>query len=422
MVDQLGQYAIDIVMLFVALGTIAAVRDDSSGMGLEFMEGLRTIGILFVPVGAVLAAAPLLSAFIAKFIAPLFVALGADPGMAATTLISVDMGGYQMADALSASREHWIIASFNGFLLGPHVVFTIPVALAMLPKRDHRYLALGMMAGLITIPLALFFGLGIAALTHPMIRPIVATDAERTYRLAITFTQIAHDLIPLTIIVAAIVLGLRFVPDLMVKGFMIFGRIADAAIKLILGACIIEYFTGVFRFLFGSWPFDPLLADKANLIRGLEIAGYIGIMLAGAFPMVYFIRKYCGGPLERAGRLIGFSTAGSGGIIATTANPLTLFRMIPEMDARNKVMTIAYAVCGSWVLGDSLAFISNFQPSLIVPLMTGKLVAACCGIVVARWLAVPRAIKFEQEERINDKAAASDLPSPHMQALEGAML
>lgn len=419
--NQLGQYAIDIVMLFVALGAIAAVHDDSSGMGLEFMEGLRTIGVLFAPVGAVLAAAPLLSAFIAKFIAPLFVALGADPGMAATTLISVDMGGYQMADALSASREHWIIASFNGFLLGPHVVFTIPVALAMLPRRDHRYLALGMMAGLITIPLALFIGLGIAALTQPMIRPIVATDAEQTYRLAITFTEIARDLIPLTIIVGVIVLGLRFVPDLMVKGFMIFGRTADAAIKLILGACIIEYFTGVFRFLFGSWPFDPLLADKANLIRGLEIAGYIGIMLAGAFPMVYFIRKYCSGAIERAGRLLGFSSAGSGGIIATTANPLTLFRTIPEMDARNKVMTIAYAVCGSWVLGDSLAFISNFQPSLIVPLMTGKLVAACCGIIVARWLAVPRAMKFEEEDRMNDTEAAPDLLPSHMQALEGAM-
>lgn len=420
--EQLGQYAIYVVMVFVALGCIAAVRDDSAGMGLEFMEGLRTIGILFVPVGAVLAAAPLLSAFITKFIAPAFVALGADPGMAATTLISVDMGGYQMADALSASREHWIIAAFNGFLLGPHVVFTIPVALAMLPKRDHRYLALGMMSGLITIPLALFLGLGFAAITHPIIRPIVSTDARQSYRLMITFAEIARDLVPLTIIVAAIVLGLRFIPDLMVRGFMIFGRVADAGIKLILGACIIEYFTGVFRIVFGAWPFDPLLADQSNLIRGLEIAGYIGIMLAGAFPMVYAIRKYCGGPIERLGRLIGLSGPGSGGIIATTANPLTLFRMIPEMDARNKVMTIAYAVCGSWALGDSLAFISNFQPSLIVPLMTGKLLAAFCAIFVARWLSVPRALKFEEEDRQRDAQAAIAAKNAHVQALEGAML
>lgn len=417
----LGQYVIGVVMLFAIWGAVAAVRDDSTGIGWEFMEGIRTIGVLFLPVGAVLAAAPMLSAAINHAIVPLFSFMGADRAMAATTLVSVDMGGYQMADALASSRENWIIASFNGFLLGPHVVFTIPVALAMLPKKDHRYLALGMMAGLITIPIALFVGLGVVALTQPLIRPTVATDTAATFRLAMTFGQILRDLFPLTIIVALIVAALRFMPDIMVRGFMGFGRLADAAIKLVFGACIVQYFTGIFGYLFGKWPFDPLLADAANSIRGLEIAGYIGIMLAGAFPMVYALRRYCGGAIERIGKLTGFSDVGSAGLIATTANPLTLFRLIPEMDARNKVMTISYAVCGSWVLGDSLAFIANFQPSLIVPLMFGKLVGAICGILVARWLSVPRALRFEQE----DKAAAAAEPAASdtkLHGLEGALL
>lgn len=417
----LGQYVIGVVMLFAMWGAIAAVRDDSTGMGWEFMEGIRTTGVLFLPVGAVLAAAPVLSAAITHAIAPLFSFVGADRAMAATTLISVDMGGYQMADAMAASRENWIIASFNGFLLGPHVVFTIPVALAMLPKKDHRYLALGMMAGLITIPIALFVGLSVVAMTHPLIRPTVATGGPATFRLAMTFGQILHDLFPLTIIVGAIVAGLRFIPDLMVRGFMGFGRLADAAIKLIFGACIVQYFTGVFSHLFGGWPFDPLLADPANSIRGLEIAGYIGIMLAGAFPMVYALRRYCGKAIEKLGKLTGFSAVGSGGLIATTANPLTLFRLIPEMDARNKVMTIAYAVCGSWILGDSLAFIANFQPSLIVPLMFGKLVGAICGILVARWLSVPRALRFEEEDKAAAEAAAAPSDTK-LHALEGALL
>lgn len=420
--DQVGQYVIDVVMFFVAWGAIAAVRNDSSGMGFEFMEGLRTIGVLFVPVAAVLASAPILSAAISQFIAPAFVALGADPAMAATTFVSVDMGGYQMADAIAASRESWIISSFNGFLLGPHVVFTIPVALAMIPKKDHRYLALGMMAGLITIPIALVVGLGTIVFTQPLIRSTIATGTPADYRLVMSFAEILRDLFPLTLIVALIVAGLRFVPDLMVRGFMLFGRLADAAIKLVLGACIIEYFTGGFSHLFGRWPFDPLVADKANVIRGLEIAGYIGLMLAGAFPMVHAIRTYCARPVERFGRVIGFSPLGSGGLIATTANPMTLFRLIPEMDARNKVATIAYAVCGSWILGDSLAFIANFQPSLIIPLMFGKLIGAICGVVVARYLAVPRALRYELE----DQAKAGMDPPPTKptsgHALEGAML
>lgn len=421
--DQLGQYVINLVMVFAAWGAIAAVRDDSRGMGHEFMEGLRTIGILFVPVGAVLAATPLLTEFIHAFVAPLFVMVGADPAMAATTLVSVDMGGYQMADALADSREAWIIASFNGFLLGPHVVFTIPVALAMLPKRDHRYLALGMMSGLITIPVALLVSLGILSITDPLIRPDISTTSAQTYRLALSFPQIFQDLFPLILIVTAIVLGLRFIPGFMVRCFMIFGRFADAAIKLILGACIIQYFTGAFSALFGNWPLDPLLADSANTIRGLEIAGYIGIMLAGAFPMVYALRTYCSGPIERLGKAIGFSTIGSGGLIATTANPLTLFRLIPEMDARNKVMTIAYAVCGSWILGDSLAFIANFQPTLIVPLMFGKFVAAAVAVIVARKLSVPKALLFEAEDRARGHKNTGDAcPAVSGHALEGGVL
>lgn len=420
--DHVGQFVIYVVMAFVAWGALAAVRDESRGIGYEFMEGLRTIGVLFLPVGAVLAAAPILSAAISQFVAPVFTALGADPAMAATTFISVDMGGYQMADAAARSREGWIIASFNGFLLGPHVVFTIPVALAMLPRRDHRYLALGMMGGLIAIPIALAVGLGVVALSDPMIRATISTGAPADYRLAMSFPQVLHDIFPLSLIVGAIVLGLRFIPDLMVRGFMAFGRLADAAIKLVLAACIIEYFTGAFSHAFGTWPFDPLVADSRNAIRGLEIAGYIGLMLAGAFPMVYAIRTYLSRPLARVARLIGFSDVGSGGLIAATANPLTLFRLIPQMDARNKVMTIAYAVCGSWMLGDTLAFIANFQPTLIAPLMIGKLAGAICGVLIARWLSVPRALKFEQEDREEEAATAPDAPRRAGPAFEAGML
>jgi ethanolamine transporter len=342
--------------------------------------------------------------------------------MAATVLISVDMGGYQMADAMAASRETWIIASFNGFLLGPHIVFTIPVALAMLPKRDHRYLALGMMPGLIAIPIALLVSLATIVLSDPMIRPTVATGIVESYRLAMSWEQVLRNLLPLVLIVMLIVLGLLYVPNLMVRIFMIFGRFVDAAIKLVFGMCVIEYFTGGFSRVFGNWPFDPLMADSANSIRGLEIAGYIGIMLAGAFPMVYALRTYCAKPIERLGRATGFSALGSSGLIATTANPLVLFRLIPEMDARNKVMTIAYAVCGSWMLGDSLAFIANFQPSLIVPLMFGKLVGAICAILIARKLSVSRALQFEEEDRRDGVASPPAPAAPSGHALEGALL
>lgn len=74
----------------------------------------------------------------------------------------------------------------------------------------------------------------------------------------------------------------------MIRGFLIFGRVLYAAITLILilVLSIVEYFIGFFSKTFGSWGFDPIIADEKDQFRALEVAGYIGIMLAGAFPMV----------------------------------------------------------------------------------------------------------------------------------------
>ena len=73
--------------------------------------------------------------------------------------------------------------------------------------------------------------------------------------------------------------GLNFLPNGMIKGFMLFGRVMDAGIKLVLVFSIVEIFTGLFSTVFGGWGFDPIMADEADQFRALETAGYIGIML-----------------------------------------------------------------------------------------------------------------------------------------------
>lgn len=397
--QDLGNYVIYVIMFFVGVGALAAIRDDRQGLGAEFVAGIHTIGQLFLPIAGVMASVPFLTVLIEKTAGPIFGALGADPAMAATSVLSVDMGGYQLTHALATSNESWIMASINGFLLGPHVVFTIPVALALLPKSEHKYLALGMMAGMISIPVGLlavvFFINGMEA----PIRPEISTTAPADYILNFDFGTVATNVAPLMIVVLLLAAGLRFVPDLMIKGFMAFGRCADAAMKAVLALSIIQYFTGVFTTVLGHWGFDPIIADAKDQFRALEICGYIALMLSGAFPMVYCIQKYLSKPLAMVGSKLGLSAIGSAGIVATTANPLALFRLIPDMSPRDKVMTISYTCCGAWILGDSLAFIANFQPTLIVPLMLGKIVGAVVGLGLAMWLSVPRAEQLGREEQ-----------------------
>ncbi|GLO55092.1 ethanolamine utilization protein EutH [Pseudomonas putida] len=396
--QDLGNYVIYVIMFFVGVGALAAIRDDRQGMGAEFIAGIHTIGQLFVPIAGVMASVPFLTVLIEKTAGPIFGVLGADPAMAATSLLSVDMGGYQLTHALASSNESWIMASINGFLLGPHVVFTIPVALALLPKTEHKYLALGMMAGIISIPVGL---LAVVFLINAMgmpIRPEISTTATADYWLQFDLMTVATNIAPLVIVVVLLAAGLRFVPNLMIKGFMLFGRCADAAMKIVLALSIIQHATGAFTVILGHWGFDPIIADAKDQFRALEICGYIAFMLAGAFPMVYCIQKYFSKPLGVLGSKIGLSATGSAGIVATTANPLALFRLIPDMNPRDKVMTIAYTCCGAWVLGDAIAFIANFQPTLIVPLMLGKIFGAVIGLGLAAWLSVPRAVELARDE------------------------
>jgi len=399
---EIGNYVLYLIMACAVAGAIASVLDEESPLGKEFLQGLYSIGPIFVPVAGIMAAIPYLSTFIEAVFGPAFGAIGADPAIAATTLIAVDMGGYQLADALARSREAWIIAMITGYMAGATIVFSIPVGLAMLDKRDHKYMALGVMSGILTVPVGVLISSLLLSLSGAPVREVVSTEAAASYPLALDTGQIMSNLLPLAAICIAMALGLRLVPDTMIKGFMVFGRFMDASIKLVLVCSIVEYFTKFFSGLFGAWGFNPIIADAEDQFRALEIAGYIGIMLAGAFPMMYLIKRYLARPLEIGGSKLGFSSAGSAGILAAAANILALFRIIREMPAADKVKCIAFSVCSAFLFGDHLAFTANFQPTLIVPVLIGKLAAGSLGVALAVWLAVPKAIQLEAKERAVD--------------------
>ncbi|MEH7885386.1 ethanolamine utilization protein EutH [Bacillus sp. JJ1609] len=396
---MVGKIVIYIIMACAVIGAFAAIRNSDEGLGKQFMEGLHAIGHIFVPAAGIMASIPFLSWFIDKVAGPFFAAIGADPAIAATAILATDMGGYQLAEVLKETQEGWIMAMIVGFMAGATIVFSIPMGLAMLDKRDHKYMALGVMAGILSIPFGALISSIIIMFTNSEVRDFIATTGDANYVFNLGLTQILLNLLPLLIFVVAIALGLYFLPDLMIKAFMWFGRILDAAIKLVLVFSIVEIFTGLFSTVFGAWGFHPIMADKEDQFRALETAGYIGIMLAGAFPMVYLLQKYAGGPLEAMGRKIGLSKEGSAGIVATIANILAMFKLVKTMPPKDKVINIAFAVASAFLLGDHLSFTANFQPTLILPIIVGKLSAGVIGIGLAYWLSVPKALELEKKDR-----------------------
>lgn|SRR5690606_145921 len=419
--DQIGNYVLYVIMFCAVLGAFAAIRDSEKGLGKEFMEGIHATGHIFVPAAGIMASIPYLTVMIESVFGPFFDALGADPALAATMIIASDMGGYHLASALAASKEALIMALITGFMGGATIVFSIPMGLAMLDKRDHKYMALGIMSGILTIPIGVMIASAILVFSNPMVREVVATNGEATYQLAMGLGSVFANLLPIIIFVVALALGLRFLPDMMIKGFIAFGRGMDALIKLVLVFSIVEYFTGFFTIVLGGWGFDPIIADAEDQTRALETAGYIGIMLAGAFPMVYLLRKYFGGPLEALGSKVGLSAVGSAGMLATIANILAMFRLVRFMPPKDKVLNIAFGVCAAFLLGDHLSFTANFQPTIILPVLIGKILAGFTAVGLAYWLSVPKALQLEQQDRaagiieegeyLDPQATGSELPT-----------
>ncbi len=401
--ENIGTYVIYVIMVCAVIGAIASMINPESELGQEFIAGLHSIGPIFIPVAGIMAAIPFISSGISHVIAPLFQLIGADPGIAGPIFIASDMGGYQLAKALAQSPEGWILGLITGFQSGAIIIFVIPVGLAMLRKVDHKYMALGIMAGLLTIPVSIMV---IAMMMQALglnVRPDIATTGAATEALHFTLPMLLRNLMPLILFCIAMAAALRYFPNVMVHLFLKLGQFMYISVVLVLVASIVQYFTGFFSAVFGGWGFAPIIADAEDQFRALEIAGYIGLMLCGAFPMVYLLKRFMSKPIEKVASRFGISGVGAAGMLASSANIIAMFRLVSDMPPKDKVLVIAFSVCAAFTFGDHMAFSANFQPSLILPLMIGKLSGGLIAMVLAYWLAVPKA----KEMGLQDETAAA---------------
>lgn len=396
-----GKIVVYAIMACAVIGCIVSIVNEKSELGQEFLNGINAIGPIFLPVAGIMAAAPYLTKFISNIVSPIFSVCGADQAIAATTFIAVDMGGYQLAHALASSNENWIMAMMIGYMAGSTIVFGIPVALKIIPLEDRKFWALGVMSGFLAIPIGVFVSSAMIAITGPLIRPEIATNTAATYRLHLTFLQILSNLSPLIIICGLIACALAFIPGKTIKGFILFGKMLDSALRIIVVLCIIEYFTGFGSLILGHWGFEPIIADKNDVTRALEVAGYIGIMLCGAFPMVYLIKTFLKTPLAKVGRLFHLSESAVIAILAASANGIALFSIVKDLKPEDKVKAIAFSVCGAYLFGDHLSFTANFQPTLILAVMLGKITAGCLSVWIATKLAIP---KMRKDTAVNISA------------------
>ncbi len=70
--------------------------------------------------------------------------------------------------------------------------------------------------------------------THPAIRSTFSSVGEPDHVVMLTLGMLLRNMIPLVVICVLLALGLKFFPNGMVKGFMVFGKLMTGALTLVL--------------------------------------------------------------------------------------------------------------------------------------------------------------------------------------------
>ena len=371
-----------IMMIFMLVGAIDKIRGNKLGYGEKFEDGFNAMGGLAMSMAGVVAAAPVLSMLLGPILKPIYGIFGANPAMFATTLLACDMGGYPLAMQLAG--DDIAIGNFAGLILGtmmgPTIVFTIPVALGIIKKEDRGYLGAGVLAGMITIPIGCIVG------------GLMMNTLAPEYHLSII--TIIQNLIPVIIIAALIVIGLWCAPGPMIKGFNVFGTGVTIVITALTAIAVFEQITGIMFPVFHIMVENPSDGSR-GLDSGLLTCGQIAIVLIGAFPMVEWITRTFGKPLEKIGAALGMNEQGSAGMVANLANNIAMFNIMGDMNPKGKLLNVAFSVSAAFVFGDHLGFTAGNNPDMIFPVIVGKLVAGITAIIVANILAPKLLSKIE---------------------------
>lgn len=349
---SVNEIIIALMAIFMVLGALDRIFGSRLGLGKEFEAGILAMGSLALAMVGIVCLAPVLAALLKPVLVPVYRFLGADPAMFAGSILACDMGGAPLAAELAGSRQ---AAQFGGLIvgsmLGPTIVFTIPVALGILAPEDRPFLAKGVLAGLITIPIGCFAG-GLAA--------------------GFPLGMLLRNLIPIVLFALLLALGLWRAENAMIRGFSIFGKGVVIVITVGLAAAIVEKLTGL-----------VLIPNMAPISDGIAIVGDIAILLAGAFPLIYAITKLFRKPLMKLGSVMKMNETSAAGLVASLANSIPMFGLIKQMDNRGKIINVAFAVSAAFVFGDHLGFTAGFDAQMLFPMIVGKLVGGITAIFAA---------------------------------------
>jgi len=377
---SISSVVISILTVFMLVGLIDKLRGNKYGYGERFDAGFRAMGDLALAIVGIIAISPVLLRLLFPLVAPLYELIGASPAMFSGSLLALDMGGYAMS--MQMAGENAAIGNYAGIIvasmMGITLCFTIPYALTVLKKEDHSLFATGVLLGIVTLPAGcLLGGLAMAFTSTP-----------------VPFFELFINTLPVILLSVVVVIGLIWKQSRMLKIFAGFGKGVTFIASVSPGIAIFQYLTGLRLPLFYLMVEHDQVLGGVPLEVGLLLVGLIAIVLAGAFPMILFLNRRLGKLMAGFGRKTGINSDSSAGLLTQLASSIPVWSVMENMDSRGKLLNVVFAVSGSFVLGDVLAFTGGANLEMVFPVIVAKLSGGILAVLLALFLVKRGVLKY----------------------------
>lgn len=369
----------DVIILWIMafgilIGGIDRIIGNKFGLGEKFEEGFNAMGPLALGMVGIMSLAPVISKILGPVITPVLTAIGSDPAMFGAILAN-DMGGYPLAMELAVNEQAGQLAgAIVASMLGCTLVFSIPVGLGLIEKKDQPFFAKGLLIGLITIPIGTLAG-GIIA--------------------GFELKMVLLNTIPVAILSILLAVGLKYIPTKMITGSIWFGKFIVVVITIGLACAAFQSITDI-----------VIIPGMAPIADQMAVIATIGIVLLGTFPILSLLVKVLDKPLNAVGRKIGLDSTSAAGVVFTLANSIPVYGMIKDMNNKGKVVNIAWLVPATAALGDHLGFTAAVAPELITAVVLGKLLAGVFAIGLAIVLSKDLSNEESKSAKIEEKLKA----------------
>jgi ethanolamine transporter len=344
-----------IMLVFSMLGAIDRIIGNRFGLGQEFENGFLMFGKSALSMIGMIVISPWIAEALTPVFSGIWEVFRIDPSVIPASLFANDMGGAPLSVEVAADP---LIGKFNALIvssmMGVTISFTVPYALGVVDAKLHRWLLLGLLCGVVTVPAGCLVG---------------------GMMLRISFGTLVYNLLPSILFSGISGIGLLKFPDACVKIFSIFAVLIKAVITVGLAIGIIDFLTDF-----------KLIKNMATLEEGAAICLNASVVMSGAFPLVYVLSKVLAKPLQAVGKILKVNEISAVGFLSSLASSITTFGVMNKMDEKGAMLNSAFAVSAAFVFAGHLAFTMAWDTAYLPAMIVGKLVAGFLALGVALFL------------------------------------